>query len=291
MQSLVLGANPNVASAAVYIALDHGLFTAQHLAVKLVSTSGGSAAVPALVGGTYDITSTNDATAITARNKGVKIKFVANAISAKPDTYTLDVPPGSPIKSIKDLPGKTVGVSSLNDPPYLALRQEMTDYALDPNTVHWTQVAFADAGTYLKNHRVDAAVDTDPYRTQAKQQYGVVSVVPIFDTATGFADFPISAYVTTEKFANAHPDIIGAFQRAMLAADNLAANTQNVKTAILNHTKITKSVADLIDPPEFPADLDPKRLGRVVTMLQKATPPLLPPDFRIETMIIPMPTS
>src|SRR5262249_20177046 len=111
-----------------------------------------------------------------------------------------------------------------------------------------------------------------------------------FDEASGFADFPISAYVTTEKFAAAHPDIITAFQRAMLAADNLTANAQNVRTAILHHTKITAAVADLIDPPEFPADLDPNRLGRVVTMLQKTTPPLVSSGFQIQSMIIPMPT-
>jgi NitT/TauT family transport system substrate-binding protein len=173
----------------------------------------------------------------------------------------------------------------------LALRTEMTDYALDPTSVHWVQVPYTNAGTYLRNHRVDAAVETDPYRTQTHAAIGAVTVVKIFAQDSGFADFPISAYVTTEQYATAHPDVIAAFQRAMLAADNLTAHPENVKTAILNHTQITHPVADVMDMPEFPADLDPHRLGRVVTMLQKATPPLVPPSFQVGSMILPMPTS
>lgn len=293
MQTLTVGANPSVPAATLYLAVDHGLFAAQHLHVTIVNTSGGSAAVPALVGGSYDITSTNDATAILAREKGIPIAFVADEDAAKDDTNTLDALPTSPIKSIKDLSGKTIGISSPNDPPYLALRTEMIDNNVDPDSVHWVTVAYADAETYLTAHRVDATIEADPYRTQTADQTGAVTIVPIFAQNSGFADFPLAGYVTTEKFARAHPSVIASFQRAMVAAATLATTDPALaKAAVLNHTKITPQVADVMDLPLFPSDLDPNRLQRVVTMLQRATPhPLLPAGFQIQSMIIPMPAS
>jgi NitT/TauT family transport system substrate-binding protein len=293
MQTITVGANPNNGSATLYIAVDHGLFAAQHLTVTIVNTTGGAAAVPALQGGAYDITSSNDATAILARQKGVPLDFVADEISSREDTNTVDVPPNSPIKSIKDLQGKTIGVSSLYDPPYFALRTEMVNNGLDTNSVHWVTVSYTNAATYLKNHQVDATIETDPYRTQNAQAIGAVSVVNIFAANSGFANFPIAAYVTLDTFAKAHSGAIAAFQRAMVQAASLAtADPAMVKAAVLKHTKISKAVAAVMGLPIYPADLDPNRLQRVVTMLQKdATPPLVPAGFSDQSMIIPLPTS
>ncbi|HVV18236.1 MAG TPA: NrtA/SsuA/CpmA family ABC transporter substrate-binding protein [Pseudonocardiaceae bacterium] len=287
--SIRIGANPSIPSAALYIAQDHGLFTAQHLKVTVIKTTGGSAAVPALAGGSFDITTTNDATAISADVKGTPLKFVVDGIAATPGTFTLDSLPSSGIRSIKDLAGKTVGVSSPNDIPTLALKSELSANNVAPSSVRFVKVSFADAQQYLKNHSVDASVETEPYKTQSAQAVGARPVVDIFGDASGFANFPVSAYVTTAKYANAHPKEIAAFQRAMVAAANLATNSQNVKAAVLNHTKITATVADLMTLPRFPLDLDPKRLSRVVYMLQNAK--LLKPDFQISSMILPLPAS
>lgn len=287
--SIKVGANPSIPSAALYIAQDRGLFTAQHLKVTIIKTTGGSAAVPALVGGSFDVTTTNDATAIAADVKGTPLKFVVDGIAATPGTFTLDTLPTSGIRSIKDLQGKTIGVSSPNDIPTLALKSELAANNVAPSSVKFVTVPFASAQQYIKNHSVDASVETEPYKTQTAQAIGARPVVDIFGDTSAFASFPVSAYVATSKYANAHPQEIAAFQRAMVAAANLASNSANVKTAVLHHTKITQTVADLMTLPRFPLDLDPKRLSRVVYMLQNAK--LLKPDFQITSMILPLPAS
>ncbi len=289
--SLKIGANPSTVSAPLYIAMDRGLFAAQHLKVTVITTTGGSTAVPAMVGGSYDITSTNDATAISADSKGTPLKFVFDGLAATPGTFTLDTLPDSAIKSIKDLQGKTLGVSSLNDPTELALQTELQASNVPPSSVKFVAVPFANAATFLKNHSVDATIETEPYKTENAQELGTRPIVDVFGDASGFANFPIAAWVTTGKYASAHPKEIAAFQKAMVQAAGLAANNANAKQAILHHTKIPPTVADVMTLPRFPADLDPNRLARVVYILQKATPPLLPQSFQIESMILPLPAS
>jgi NitT/TauT family transport system substrate-binding protein len=287
MMTLKIGANPSTVSTPLYVAEDHGLFTAQHLKVTVITTTGGSVAVPAMVGGSYDITSSNDATAISADAKGTPLKFVFDGIAATPGTFTLDALPGSNITNIKGLQGKTVGVSSLNDPTALALQAELSANNVPPSSVHFVTVPFANAQQALKDHSVDATVDTEPYKTQNAQAIGARPVVDIFGDASGFANFPIAAWVTTTKYATSHTKEIAAFQKAMVQAAGLAANSATAKAAILHHTKITPTVADLMTLPRFPADLDPNRLARVVFMLRSAN--LLKPDFQIESMILPLP--
>jgi NitT/TauT family transport system substrate-binding protein len=287
--SIRVGANPSIPSAALFIAQDHDLFTAQHLKVTVIKTTGGSAAVPALVGGSFDITTTNDATAIAADLKGTPLKFVVDGIAATPGTFTLDALPSSGITSIRNLQGKTIGVSSPNDIPTLALKSELAANNVQPSSVKFVTVPFANAQQYLKNHSVDASVETEPYKTQTAQAIGARPVVDIFSDASAFASFPVSAYVTTSKYSNAHPQEVAAFQRAMMAAAHLATNSANVKSAVLHHTKITQTVADLMTLPRFPLDLDPKRLSRVVYLLQGAK--LVKPEFQITSMILPLPAS
>lgn len=287
MMTLKVGANPSSVSAPLYIAEDHGLFTAQHLNVTVITTTGGSVAVPAMVGGSYDITSTNDATAISADAKGTSLKFVFDGIAATPGTFTVDTLPSSPIKSIKDLQGKTVGVSSLNDPTALALQSELAANNVPPTSVHFVTVPFASAAQFLQNHSVDATVETDPFKTQNAQAFGARPVVDLFSDTSGFSNFPIAAWVTTSKYAAAHPKEIAAFQKAMVQAANMAANAQTAKSAFLKHTKIDPKVISIMTLPRFPADLDPNRLARVVYLLRNAN--LLKPSFQIESMILPLP--
>lgn len=285
--TLKIGANPSSVSVPLYIAMDKGLFDQQHLKVQVITTTGGAVAVPAMVGGSYDITSTNDATAILADAKGTSLKFVFDGIAATPSTFTVDTLPNSGINSIHDLENKTVGVSSLNDPTYFALQTEMTANNVNVSKVHFTAVPFANAQEALKTKQVDATVETEPYKTQNAQQIGSRPVVDVFGDTSGFANFPIAAWVTTTKYATGHAKEIAAFQKAMVQAAGMANNQATAKASMLKHTKIAASVADVMSLPRFPSDLDPNRLARVVYMLRTAN--LLKPDFQIESMILPLP--
>lgn len=288
VSTLRVGALPGINSAVLYLAQDDGLFAAQHLNVRIIATTNGAQAIPAMIGGSFDITTANYATAEQESANATPLRVVFDGIDATTNTYTVDALPSSGINGIKDLAGKTVGVSSPNDIPTLVLRVELTDYGVNPNSVHFVPVPFAQAQQYLATHQVDASVNTDPYRTMSARAIGTRTVVDIFDPNSAFNDFPVAGYFTTKAFAAKDLPAIQAFQRAMQAAA-ARATQQAVKTAILRHLKIDPTVASLMADPHFPTTLDPARLKRGVNLLQQAGQ--LPMSFQLSSMILPLPAN
>lgn len=286
--TLRVGALPSITSAVLYIAQDDQLFAAQHLTVQITATTDGAHALPAMIGGSFDVTTANYASAEQESANETPLDVVFDGIDATTNTYTVDVLKTSGITSITDLAGKTVGVSSLNDVPALALRQELSDHGVDPDSVHFVPVPFAQAQQHLANHQVDASVNTDPYRTESAQAISTRSVVDIFGIGTAFNDFPVAGYFATKSFVEHSPQIVRAFQRAMVAAA-ARATPQRVKEAVLRHLKINPDVASLMADPHFPTTLDITRLARGADLLKRAK--VLPASFQIAAMVDPLPAN
>src|SRR4029079_13606504 len=99
-----------------------GHFKNHGLNVELVYTRGGSAAMQALVGGAVDYAATALDVALQAYAKGAEIRRFA--VTGRLPLFALVTAPktANTIKSVKDLEGKTVGVSALgNADPALLL--------------------------------------------------------------------------------------------------------------------------------------------------------------------------
>ena len=116
-----------------------------------------------------------------------------DGIAATPGTFTLDALPASNITDIKGLQGKTVGVSSLNDPTALALQAELVRQQRAAQLGALRDGAVRRRAAGPEGPSVDATVDTEPYKTQNAQAIGARTVVDIFGDASGFANFPIAA--------------------------------------------------------------------------------------------------
>src|SRR5918912_1691282 len=98
------------------VARSSGHFKNHGLDVELVYTRGGSAAMQALVGGAVDYAATALDVAIQAyANVGAQIRRFA--VTGRLPLFAVVTAPGTAdrIKSIKDLEGKTVGVSALGN--------------------------------------------------------------------------------------------------------------------------------------------------------------------------------
>ncbi|MBI2132102.1 MAG: ABC transporter substrate-binding protein [Candidatus Tectomicrobia bacterium] len=87
-----------------------GYWKEEGLDVEVVTNRGAAAAVQLVIGGKADLTSANPGTAITAVQKGEDL--VIFYTSLRGDIFGIAFPEGSGLKEIKDLKGKTIGVSS-----------------------------------------------------------------------------------------------------------------------------------------------------------------------------------
>ena len=98
-----------------------GFFEAEGLDVELVYTRGGNAAMQALVGGAVDYAATSFDVAVQAFANGADIRRFAT--TGRLPLFALAVAPGAvdAITSLKDLEGKTVGVSALGNADHTLL--------------------------------------------------------------------------------------------------------------------------------------------------------------------------
>ena len=93
----------------IYVAQDKGFFSKENLFVEAVVLNASTRAIPALIGGSTQISASSAMTTIRAVEKGANLKIVGGLINAP--VYDLYSPPK--YKTIKDLKGATIGVTGL----------------------------------------------------------------------------------------------------------------------------------------------------------------------------------
>jgi NitT/TauT family transport system substrate-binding protein len=149
--------------------------------VELVYTRGGNAAMQALVGGAVDYAATALDVAIQAFARGADIRRFAT--TGRLPLFALATAPrtAAQIQSVKDLEGKTVGVSALGNADHAILLYLLKKAGADAN-----KVQFATLGVNLlealRQGQVDAGLVQEPALTLLKRS-GARVLVNAMDTA------------------------------------------------------------------------------------------------------------
>jgi NitT/TauT family transport system substrate-binding protein len=147
------------------VARSTGTFKNHGLDVELVYTRGGSAAMQALIGGAVDYAATSLDVALTAyANVGADIRRFA--VTGRLPLFALVTAPkaASQIRTLKDLEGKTVGVSGLGNADHA-----LTLYLLKQANADAGKVSFATMGVNLmealRQGQMDAGLVQEPALT------------------------------------------------------------------------------------------------------------------------------
>lgn len=106
-----------------------------HVTVKSQAVTGGGTANQEFAGGTGDLLVAGVDSPIRITQQGVTDMTVLGSI-AQTNVWVLVTAKGSPIHSLKDLVGKTVGVSGAGAVSDIALRYELKKAGVDPSSVH-----------------------------------------------------------------------------------------------------------------------------------------------------------
>ena len=158
------------------VARSAGFFKAHGLDVQLVYTRGGNAAMQALVGGAVDYAATALDVAIQAyANAGADIRRFA--VTGRLPLFAVVTAPktANGISVIKDLEGKTVGISALGNADHA-----LTLFLLKQAGADAQKVRFATLGVNLlealRQNQIDAGVVQEPALTLLKRAGGRVLV-------------------------------------------------------------------------------------------------------------------
>lgn len=262
-----VGVSPLIDAAPFYIAQQKGYFAAEGLHIKVVPAVSGADTIPLLAGGHIDIGISNWATILSSQEKQVgNYRILFDAGQGRSGVIVVAARPDSGIRGPKDLVGKTVSTSTVNDVPSLALKAILQANGVDYNQVHVAVVHHPETPAALANKLVDAAIQVEPYITKAHEQTGTEPVVDLFGPGV-MHDLPISGWFGLKKFTDGDPKTAAAFQRAMAKGAADAANDQTVRQILPSYAGIDASTAALVTIPVFPTSLSATRLQRVADLM------------------------
>jgi NitT/TauT family transport system substrate-binding protein len=263
---------PAVDSAGFFIALHQGFFKAAGLNVTFVPAISSETAIADQIKGTYDITAGNYVSYIQSQQSGQgSFDIFAEGSVMTIGAQALYTIPGSDIKTLADLQGKTVGINAPNNILYLLTASVLNENGINVKRVRFTSdYPFPLMATALENDKIQAAVLPEPFASEAEQGNGVTTLSDLNQGAT--SSFPIEGYVATKKWAKQYPNTLKAFERALAEGQTLA-NTNRVDLeaameALPKGMSVSPATAAVMALDNYPVNqVDPVRLQRVANAM------------------------
>jgi NitT/TauT family transport system substrate-binding protein len=238
--TLRVGVQPIVDVAPLYLGMAKGFFKDEHLVIEAVVAQGGGAVTAAVVSGDEQFGYGNVVSMMLAVSHGLPLQVVADGSQSIADGKHANVflltAPNSPIKTIRDLEGKTIGVNALKTMTELIIKEDLSRSGVDVAKVNFTEIPNPEMGAALKSSRIDAALEAEPYLT-ADRAAGLRGVFEPYDMYA--PKITLATYFTTQQYATDHPDIVARFRRAMNRSLAYAtANLRETRDVVPTYTKL-----------------------------------------------------
>jgi NitT/TauT family transport system substrate-binding protein len=284
--NLTVAVVPAVDSAGFFIALHDGLFKDQGLNVNFVPAISSETEIADQVKGTVDISGGNYVSYIQAEQAGqANLDIFAEGSVMQPGAQGLYTMPDSPIKTLNQLEGKTVGINAPKNILYLLVASVLAEHNIPVNSVHFASYALPAMAAALKAGKIQAAVLPEPFASQAAQQFGVVSLADLNQGAT--ASFPIQGYVVTKQWAAQYPRTLAAFNAALQEGQKIADTDRATLEQAMEHVPdglgVNKETAAIMAIDVYPVGgVDNVRLQRVADVMSQF---LGFPAFNVKSMI------
>ncbi|HEY6314517.1 MAG TPA: ABC transporter substrate-binding protein [Streptosporangiaceae bacterium] len=295
---------PAADSAGFFVALHEGLFTARGLHVTFIPAVSSETVIDAQAldepQDRIDISCGNYVSYIQAQENydqgerssstndpmvAADLDIFAEGSVMEPGAQGLYVLPGSPLRTLADLEGKTIGVNAPGNILYLLAASALADNGLSVSGVHFAYYPLPEMAAMLKAGKVAAAVLPEPFASQAEQSLGVLPLADLDQGAT--AAFPVQGCAVTRQWAALHPQALAAFRAAFEQGQEIAdTNRAAVEQAMealpppLGLSKITAAVMALDSYPVGPVDT--VRVQRVADVMRQF---LGFPTFNVGSMI------
>lgn len=208
----VSGTGADDASTFLY-AQKSGFFRAAGFETTFERANSGAATVAAVLGGAVDIGKSSMGSLISARARNIDLRIHAGgAIFRSSDTrgqVMLVVASDSPVRTAKDLTGKTISTPALSDQNTLAVKAWVDAQGGDSKSLAFVEIPSSAAAAAIGQGRIAAAVLVPPFVARAVSEGKVRVIAPVF---TAIAPrFLETAWFTTADYAAKHRDLVLRF--------------------------------------------------------------------------------
>ncbi len=196
--------------------------------------------------GQLDIATASGHSVIFAASQGLKFKAVASVSreSAKGFVTQFMVLDSSPIRSVKDLKGKTVGNNAARSSIELWERVALEKAGLNPNRdVNWAIVPFPSQGEAVRSGKLDVGAFPQPFAANEIKRGGMRTLFTSKDANPN--DEELMLLLASESFAAKNPAVLRAFLSDLVAATKYyLANEREAKQALLD-SKMVRIPAEI----------------------------------------------
>ena len=241
---LRVGANLFDSFASSLYANDMGFFTRNGLNAEVRVVGNGAAEAAAVAAGSLDIGISTPDRIASAYEHGIPFVIIAEGqlSTDKVRDNALCVAQSSPIRTPKDLEGKTVATNSIGGMTQLGIDAWLAKGGADFSKVKFFELNYNEMGPSLDRGTIQAAIISEPALTQALRQ-NAIRVLANPDSSIG-PQFPNSVWFAQREFAQKNGDAVSRFCRAIYAAQQWANTHLSERATILaKYTKIDINVA------------------------------------------------
>jgi NitT/TauT family transport system substrate-binding protein len=258
LTQIKVGAIPIIDVAPLHLGVSKGFFREQNLDVEVINATGGSAVVPGVVSGQFDFAFGNVVSMIVARSQGIELKALAggNASTGRQgeDFCGLVVAADSPIKTARNLNGRTVAINNLKNISETTVRASIRKAGGDPSAVNFVEMPFPEMPAAVVSRRVDAALVVEPFLTLSKDRGARVIASSFVDAAPNLT---IATYFTSQQTIDERQDVAARFTEAITRSLAYAqTHPQEARQALLGYTQIAPDVANRLTLPAWPAQIN-----------------------------------
>lgn len=205
------------------VADQNGFFREQGVKVEVIDFKGGADAAKALIGGSVEFASMSVEHALKAKAQGNDLVVIAGFTRLSGLTLIVDNKLKDRVKTVNDLKGLRIGVTSLGSGTHMALNALLAKVGLKPSDVEVVAVGTSTMPPALENGSIDAAINFDPFTAHVLLQgKGYV----LFDLATEKdthwlygTDYPFTALVTRREVIQQKPDLVQRMVNAIVQAE------------------------------------------------------------------------
>ena len=256
--TLNVGVIPIADVAPLYLGIRKGFFKEQNLTIKPKLAEGGAAITPAVLSGDDQIGFSNNISLLIAASKGLPVEVISQGVLGGKDTSEawadLLVEKNGPIRTAKDLEGKTIAVNTLKNICEVTIKASLAKQGVDINSLKFLEVPFPDMNAALDAKRVDGACVVEPFVSQGKT--GKARGIDPFYVNTA-PDLSVATYFTSRQYATQNKDVVDRFVTAIKKSlDYAQSHPDETRAVLTTYTPIPKAAAQKIKLPVWRSQLD-----------------------------------
>jgi NitT/TauT family transport system substrate-binding protein len=208
--TLAVGARGNWETAAAELGQNAGFFKKRGIALEILYTQGSGETQQAVISGSVGIGVGLGTTSVMAAfAKGAPLTVIGNASTGSSEFWY--VPAASPVQSMKDAAGKTIGFSTTGSSSHMEVLAFLKHYGVDAKPV--ATGGTAATLTQVMSGQVDIGWSSPPFGIEAARE-GKIRIIARGNELPYFRDQTIRLIVANAGWLAANRDVAARFVQA-----------------------------------------------------------------------------